>query len=98
MALKCKASLAAGTMTFSLVFVPRKSTIGLRLLQDLGASALFKKIESLHLDLIPLDSDILSMERPIDFRECFVEELSDLSYEVSLSHTSVISADIPLCL
>lgn len=42
----------------------------------------FKKVESYHLDLLAIDSDVLSLENNLDFYECYAEELGTVAYQV----------------
>jgi hypothetical protein len=58
---------------FSIFFVPRKTLLCERRLQDLGIRGSLTHIDDYGLEIFPVDSDILSMEHPSAFRECYLE-------------------------
>ena len=70
-------------MKFHIIFVPRKSHLCEKKLEELGVYGSFKdNLKDFFLDLIPLDHDVLSMEQPELFR---VNQFSSLFLIYSLS-------------
>ncbi|XP_010895608.1 vacuolar protein sorting-associated protein 33A isoform X1 [Esox lucius] len=68
---------------FHILFVPRRSMLCEQRLKEQGVLGSFINIDEYILDLIPYDSDLLSMESEGAFRECYLE-----SDQTSLYHTA----------
>lgn len=58
--------------TFSIIFVPRSTILCERALEEEGVYSQVK-IGEYHVDLFPLDVDLLSLEQIDCFRDCFIE-------------------------
>ncbi|CAH1801545.1 unnamed protein product, partial [Owenia fusiformis] len=58
---------------FHLFFVPRKSLLCERKLKELGVYGTFTHVDEFSLDMIPLDSDLLSMEYEAAYKECHLD-------------------------
>ncbi|PFX32978.1 Vacuolar protein sorting-associated protein 33A [Stylophora pistillata] len=56
---------------FTILFVPRKTLLCQRKLEELKVS--FINIDEYPLELIPLDGDVLSLEMESSFKECYLE-------------------------
>jgi len=56
---------------FTILFVPRKTMLCERKLTERGVS--FVNVDEYPLELIPLDSDVLSLEMESSFKECYLE-------------------------
>ncbi|XP_062505402.1 vacuolar protein sorting-associated protein 33A-like [Corticium candelabrum] len=66
---------------YSIFFVPRKTLVCERRLQDLGIMGTFANIDDYSLDIFPFDSDVLSMEHSMAFRESYLEgDLTSMFY------------------
>ena len=61
----------ASPLACSIYFVPRRTMLCERVLAEEGVFGDVKTGEY-HLDLIPFDEDVLSLEMPSAFRECFL--------------------------
>ncbi|XP_014664032.1 PREDICTED: vacuolar protein sorting-associated protein 33A-like isoform X2 [Priapulus caudatus] len=59
---------------FHMFFVPRKTLLCERKLQELGVYGTFKTVDEYSLEMFPFDSDLLSMELEGSFRECCIHE------------------------
>jgi vacuolar protein sorting-associated protein 33A len=57
-------------ISFFCFFVPRRTLLVERILEELGCLGDIRKMGEFNLDLIPFDDDLLSMELPFAFREC----------------------------
>jgi len=57
---------------YYVVFVPRRTMICERVLEELGVYA-DVQIREYHLELIPFDDDLLSLELDTSYKECFLE-------------------------
>lgn len=57
---------------FTILFVPRKTLLCERKLVELNVS--FINVDEYPLELIPLDSDVLSLEMESSFKECYLED------------------------
>ncbi|KAA0716273.1 Vacuolar protein sorting-associated protein 33A [Triplophysa tibetana] len=68
---------------FHILFVPRRSLLCEQRLKEKGVLNSFTNIDEYILDLIPYDSDLLSMESENSFRECYLE-----NDQTSLYHTA----------
>lgn len=69
---------------YHIIFVPRKTLICERKLQDLGVFGTFKdNIKDFSLDLIPLDYDLLSMENHDVYKDCFLYNDNTHLYHVA---------------
>lgn len=58
--------------TYSVYFVPRKTLLCEKRLESLGVLGDIKTA-ALHLELIAVDEDVLSLEMPLSFRECYLD-------------------------
>ncbi|XP_072921664.1 vacuolar protein sorting-associated protein 33A isoform X1 [Hemitrygon akajei] len=58
---------------FHILFLPRRSLLCEQRLKEQGILISITHIEEYSLDLIPFDSDLLSMEAESAFRECYLE-------------------------
>lgn len=58
---------------FHIFFVPRKSLLCERKLTELGVYGTFTTVGEYGLDLLPFDSDVLSMETDSAFKECYLQ-------------------------
>ncbi|KAI1320180.1 hypothetical protein EDD11_001784 [Mortierella claussenii] len=63
----------AGTFTYSLFFVPRRTALCEKVLENEGVSGEITKGEY-HLDLIPLEDDLLSLEWDSTFKELYLDQ------------------------
>nr|XP_002120775.1 vacuolar protein sorting-associated protein 33A [Ciona intestinalis] len=63
-----------GRKEFHIFFVPWKSFLCVQKLEDLGVYGALTNIEDYHLDLIALDSDVLSMENHLNFYDNNISE------------------------
>ncbi|KAG0072288.1 hypothetical protein BGZ89_007173 [Linnemannia elongata] len=63
----------AGSYTYSLFFVPRRTALCEKVLEDEGVFGEITKGEY-HLDLIPLEDDVLSLEWDSTFKELYLEQ------------------------
>ncbi|KAG0056940.1 hypothetical protein BGZ83_002880 [Gryganskiella cystojenkinii] len=63
----------AGSYTYSLFFVPRRTALCEKYLEDAGVFGEITKGEY-HLDLIPLEDDVLSLEWDSTFKELYLEQ------------------------
>ncbi|KOC69759.1 Vacuolar protein sorting-associated protein 33A [Habropoda laboriosa] len=68
---------------FHLFFVPRKSLLCQKRLQDQGVFGTLTLIEEFKCDLFPFDSDLLSMELSGSFREFYLENDPTCLYQVA---------------
>eukprot|EP00117_Sycon_ciliatum_P010697 scpid60404/ scgid12493/ Vacuolar protein sorting-associated protein 33A len=59
---------------FSVFFIPRKTMLCERRLEELGVYGNLTNIDEYNLDILPVDSDLLSLEQPLSFRECYLEQ------------------------
>ncbi|PIK51654.1 hypothetical protein BSL78_11464 [Apostichopus japonicus] len=57
---------------YNIYFVPMKSTLCCQKLKDLQVYGFFKNVGEYCLELLPLDSDLLSMESEVSFKECYL--------------------------
>ncbi|RWS08819.1 Vacuolar protein sorting-associated protein 33A-like protein [Dinothrombium tinctorium] len=57
---------------FHILFMPRKSFLCERKLQELGVFGNFTSIEEYAVELFPIDSDVMSLEMNYAFKECVV--------------------------
>jgi len=57
---------------YTIFFVPRRTMLCERVLSEEGVYGDVKTGEY-HLDLIPFEEDVLSLEMPLSFRECFLD-------------------------
>eukprot|EP01028_Stygiella_incarcerata_P000405 TRINITY_DN1047_c0_g1_i3.p1 TRINITY_DN1047_c0_g1~~TRINITY_DN1047_c0_g1_i3.p1 ORF type:complete len:552 (-),score=149.97 TRINITY_DN1047_c0_g1_i3:81-1736(-) len=60
-------------ISFFCFFVPRRTLLVERILEELGCLGDIRKMGEFNLDLIPFDDDLLSMELPFAFRECILD-------------------------
>ncbi|XP_064460766.1 vacuolar protein sorting-associated protein 33A-like [Ornithodoros turicata] len=67
---------------FYIFFVPRKSHICMRKLQERGVYGAIH-FEEYALELFPVDSDVLSMEMDFAYRECHIENDTTALYHVA---------------
>ncbi|XP_030847880.1 vacuolar protein sorting-associated protein 33A [Strongylocentrotus purpuratus] len=58
---------------FHIYFVPRKSLLCERKLTELGVYGTLNTVGEYNLDLLPFDSDILSMESDSAFKDCYLQ-------------------------
>ncbi|XP_072163867.1 vacuolar protein sorting-associated protein 33A-like [Diadema setosum] len=58
---------------FHIFFVPRKSLLCERKLTELGVYGDLTTVGEYGLDLLPMDSDVLSMESDLAFKECYLQ-------------------------
>ncbi|XP_065831438.1 vacuolar protein sorting-associated protein 33A-like [Oscarella lobularis] len=66
---------------YSIIFVPRRTLLCDRKLEELGVKGSFTNIFECPIDVYPVDSDVLSMELPLAFRECYLEgDLTSMYY------------------
>eukprot|EP00118_Oscarella_pearsei_P002060 m.9367 g.9367 ORF g.9367 m.9367 type:complete len:611 (+) comp21289_c0_seq2:147-1979(+) len=70
---------------YSIFFVPRKTLICERRLENFGVKGSFTNIFECGIDIFPVDSDVLSMELPFAFRECSLEGDHTSMYHVARS-------------
>ncbi|XP_066018238.1 vacuolar protein sorting-associated protein 33A isoform X2 [Pocillopora verrucosa] len=68
---------------FTILFVPRKTLLCQRKLEEWKVS--FINIDEYPLELIPLDSDVLSLEMESSFKECYLENDSTSLFYVANS-------------
>lgn len=67
--------------TYSIFFVPRKSMLCEKELEQLGVLGDLRHLEDFHLELIPFDEDVLSMEMPNVFKDtCLDGDPTSLLY------------------
>jgi hypothetical protein len=57
---------------YSIVFVPKRTFICDRILEECGVTASISEYE-LHMDIIPLDDDLFTLELRDSYRDCFVD-------------------------
>eukprot|EP00058_Branchiostoma_floridae_P026375 XP_002611866.1 hypothetical protein BRAFLDRAFT_123348 [Branchiostoma floridae] len=74
---------------FHIFFVPRKSLLCEQKLKELGVYGTFSNVDEYTLDLIPFDSDLLSMEIDSTFRDCYLEDDMTSMYYAAKSLMSV---------
>ncbi|XP_066290958.1 vacuolar protein sorting-associated protein 33A-like [Branchiostoma lanceolatum] len=74
---------------FHIFFVPRKSLLCEQKLKELGVYGTFSNVDEYTLDLIPFDSDLLSMEIDTTFRDCYLEDDMTSMYYAAKSLMSV---------
>ncbi|XP_067136372.1 vacuolar protein sorting-associated protein 33A [Centruroides vittatus] len=75
----------ASKKEFHIFFVPRKSLLCIRKLQERGVYGTFINVDEFSLELFPVDSDVLSMEIGTTFKECYIEEDMTTMYYVAKS-------------
>jgi hypothetical protein len=83
---------------YSIVFVPRRTMLCERELEQLGVAGDVAHIAQFHFDLIPFDSDILSLELSPAFRELYIDgEISSLhSIAKSIIKLQTVAGLIPV--
>ncbi|XP_038056680.1 vacuolar protein sorting-associated protein 33A-like [Patiria miniata] len=68
-------------MEFHIFFVPRKSLMCEKKLTELGVYGTLTTVGEYTLDLLPFDSDVLSMEMEQSFKECYLQnDLTTMFY------------------
>lgn len=68
---------------FHIFFVPRKSLLCEKKLQNRGVYGNFTLVEEFSCDLFPFDNDLVSMELPTAFREFYLENDPTCLYQVA---------------
>ncbi|GCC24014.1 vacuolar protein sorting-associated protein 33A [Chiloscyllium punctatum] len=68
---------------FHILFLPRRSLLCEQRLKEQGLLVHFTHIEEYSLDLIPFDSDLMSMEAESAFRECYLENDQTILFSVA---------------
>lgn len=69
---------------YQVVFVPRKTMICQRVFEEEGVLGDLELAE-FQLDLVPFDSDVMSLELPLAFRECYLEGDRTALFNVAMS-------------
>uniref|UniRef100_H2ZDX0 Vacuolar protein sorting-associated protein 33A n=1 Tax=Ciona savignyi TaxID=51511 RepID=H2ZDX0_CIOSA len=78
-----------GRKEYHIIFVPWKSFLCIQKLEDLGVFGALTHMEEYRLDLIALDSDILSMENPSCFYDVNIDEDGTSLYLVAKAITRI---------
>ena len=71
--------------TFAVYFVPAPTFICTQILREWHVFEDFAVIGSMDVDLIPIDEDILSLELPSSFKDCFLAKNKSVLVEVARS-------------
>ncbi|XP_078083205.1 vacuolar protein sorting-associated protein 33A [Mustelus asterias] len=81
--IRCEDRLHGSHRDFHILFLPRRSLLCEQRLKEQGLLVHITHIEEYSLDLIPFDSDLMSMEAESAFRECYLENDQTVLFHVA---------------
>ncbi|XP_078410262.1 vacuolar protein sorting-associated protein 33A isoform X1 [Cetorhinus maximus] len=81
--IRCEDRLPGPHRDFHILFLPRRSLLCEQRLKEQGLLIHITHIEEYSLDLIPFDSDLMSMEAESAFRECYLENDQTILFHVA---------------
>ncbi|XP_041058691.1 vacuolar protein sorting-associated protein 33A isoform X1 [Carcharodon carcharias] len=81
--IRCEDKLPGPHRDFHILFLPRRSLLCEQRLKEQGLLIHITHIEEYSLDLIPFDSDLMSMEAESAFRECYLENDQTILFHVA---------------
>ncbi|XP_067911138.1 vacuolar protein sorting-associated protein 33A isoform X1 [Heterodontus francisci] len=81
--IRCEDRLHGPHRDFHILFLPRRSLLCEQRLKEQGLLVNITHIDEYSLDLIPFDSDLMSMEAESAFRECYLENDQTVLFHVA---------------
>jgi len=80
---KAQERSGTGDKEFHLVYVPRVSSLCQKKLEDLGVYGSISFVDEYSMDLLPLDSDVMSMEAEAAFKECVLLKDETIVFQIA---------------